>query len=121
MTNNDTITIIGSLGFPIFLILAVMLFIDKRLFPAVLKYWQERSAEEMLERKLRHGEYIDSQRAQTAALDRLGDITESFVLSLNKIDVNVMRNHAEVMARIELLRKRDTGPLPPPGKANNIT
>lgn len=113
MTTNDTITIISSLGFPIFLILAIMLFVDRRLFPALLKYMQDRNTEEMLERKMRHAEYIDTQRGQTAALDRLGDITESFVLSLNKIDSNVMRNHAEVMARIELLRKRDTGPLPP--------
>lgn len=105
-------------GLAIGIIVVIALFLYFKYWPwyvgrmaAQDKYQLEREQKQDAERSERHNEYMLNQRNQTEALNRLGDITEQFALTLTRLDDKMSSNHAELLARLEKLKTRDTGPL----------
>ena len=106
MNPTDLSGIIDN-GLAVGLIILFIWFLYFRLWP-----WYTKRVEALdVERRDRHTEYMNNMRNQTTALDRLGDITESFAMVLTTIKSDMSSNHADLVARLERLRARDTGPL----------
>ncbi len=75
MTVQELTSVIGSFGFPIFLIIMIMLFVDKRVWPRLWKYLEDRAVEDQRryeekasEERRRHDQYLDNQQKHTEAL-----------------------------------------------------
>ena len=94
MAANEIIGLIGSLGFPIAFIVAIMSFIERKLFPALVKYidaQNEASAQ-------RHAAFI-------AEIKTTREAIETTAKMLIIIEQAMRANYGDVSARLERMER----------------
>lgn len=103
MTLQELSALIGSFGFPIFLILALLLFIDRRVWPSITKYLDQRSEES----KQRHADFIN-------AINHVGTNNDTMSKMLVLIDQKLDEHHDSTMHRLEIIEAAVTNRVPLP-------
>lgn len=89
MTAAELTTFVGALGFPIVLVLALMWFVKRDVWPWYMKYMAERAAAQ----DARHAEYIGS-------MTRGNEAMEALIGLITKIDSR-LEEHTRRLAIIE--------------------
>jgi len=97
MSAPEATTLVGGLGFPIFLVVAMLLFVDRRLWPSVIVYLEKRAEES----RKRHDSWIDT-------VNRFNSNNEAMARMMLVLDAKIdastqtgQANHAVTLQKIE--------------------